>query len=91
MSKRRAKSRRKACPICRGPLPHTSLPLNVPLGIPTYWSPEQALAIFELISEMRDIIGSLYNVALTEAAREQQYLFPPVPGADDLDELDPPF
>ena len=69
MSKRKgAKPRRKACPICREPRPQPGLPLTVPFGIPTYWSPEEALAIFEFVDEMRDLIVAVYGPRLSEAA-----------------------
>ena len=34
-----------------------------------YWSPDQALAIFEFIDEMRDIIAALYCTKLRDQAR----------------------
>jgi hypothetical protein len=73
MSKRkRRKQHRRACPLCAEPRPNRGLPLNIPFGIPTYWSPEAALAIFELIDEMRDIILAVYDTHLQDAAREQR-------------------
>ena len=33
-----------------------SRPLTISLQIPTYWTPEQAFAVFELIDELRDTI-----------------------------------
>ena len=38
--------------------PTTRLPLTISLQIPTYWTPEQALAVFDLINDLRDAIGS---------------------------------
>jgi hypothetical protein len=73
MSKhKRRKQLRHACPLCAEPRPKRGLPLNIPFGIPTYWSPEAALAIFELIDEMRDIILAVYDTRLQDAVREQQ-------------------
>ena len=72
MSKRkRRKQLRRACPLCAEPQPNRGLPVTVPFGIPTYWSPETALAIFEFIDEMRDIILAVYDTHLQDAAREQ--------------------
>ena len=72
MSKHKsAKRRRKACPICGRPRREPGLPLTVPFAIPTYWLPNQALAIFYLIDEMRDLIAAVYGPQLTEAARQQ--------------------
>jgi hypothetical protein len=68
--KRRWQSRHP-CPLCAEPRPNTGLPLMIPFGIPTYWSPEAALAIFEFVDEMRDIILAVYATQLEDAARER--------------------
>ena len=70
MAKKNAKSK-KACPNCPAPRRASGLPVTVPFGIPTYWSPDQALAIFEFIDEMRDIIAALYRTTLRDKARRQ--------------------
>jgi hypothetical protein len=55
VSKRKRRNRsRHACPLCADPPPERGLPVTIPFGIPTYWPPEAALAIFEFIDEMRD-------------------------------------
>ena len=69
--KRRRQSRH-LCPLCAEPRPNTGLPLTIPFGIPTYWSPEAALAIFEFVDEMREIILGVYGTHIQDAAR--QYL-----------------
>ena len=66
---RRRKQSRHPCPLCAKPRPNTGLPLAIPFGIPTYWSPEAALAIFEFVDEMRDIILAVYGTQLQDAAR----------------------
>jgi hypothetical protein len=72
MSKRkRRRQSRHPCPLCTEPRPNPGLPIAIPFGIPTYWSPEAALAIFELIDEMRDIILAVYRTNIQDAAREQ--------------------
>jgi hypothetical protein len=68
--KRRRQSRHP-CPLCAEPRPNTGLPIAIPFGIPTYWSPEAALAIFEFVDEMRDIILAAYATQLEDAARER--------------------
>jgi hypothetical protein len=68
---KRRKPPRHACPLCAEPRPNPGLPLIIPFGIPTYWSPETALAIFEFIDEMRDIILAVYRSDLQDAARKQ--------------------
>jgi len=72
MSKcKRRNQPRHACPLCADPRPERGLPLTIPIGIPTYWSPEAALAIFEFIDEMRDIVLAVYGTHLEDASRKQ--------------------
>ncbi len=51
------------------PPPAHLRPLTV--EIPRTWTPEEALAVFELIDELRDKICALYNVQLQDLLREQ--------------------
>ena len=44
---------------------------TIPLQIPTYWTPEQALAVFELIDELRDAIWRCYDRQIQEEYRDQ--------------------
>ena len=90
MTKRqRRRKTRNPCPLCAEPRPHPGLPPAIPFGIPTYWSPEAALAIFEFIDEMRDIIAALYNTKLHDEARRQAN---PTPhGANVIPDDDLPF
>ena len=44
-------------------------PLTV--EIPRTWTPEEALAVFELIDELRDKICALYNLQLQDLLRER--------------------
>ena len=67
----RRKQSRHRCLLCAEPRPNSGLPLTIPFGIPTYWSPEAALAIFEFVDEMRDIILAVYATQLEDAARER--------------------
>ena len=64
---------------------NTGLPIAIPFGIPTYWSPEAALAIFEFVDEMREIILRVYATHIQDAARErgQSALTKPVVIPDD--------
>ena len=65
------KQSRHRCPLCAEPRPNTGLPIAIPFGIPTYWSPEAALAIFEFVDEMRDIILAVYSTHLQDQARKR--------------------
>ena len=49
----------------------TGLPLTVSLQIPTYWTPEQAFAVFELIDDLREAIWQRYNIQLIDEFRDQ--------------------
>lgn len=44
----------------------------IPIQIPDYWTPEQALAVYELIDEIRDAIWSRYQVPLIELMQEER-------------------
>ena len=82
---KRHKQSRHPCPLCAEPRPNPGLPLTIPFGIPTYWSPEAALAIFEFVDEMRDIILAVYGTHIQHAARQrcQSALTEPVVVPDD--------
>jgi hypothetical protein len=67
----RRKHARHRCPLCAEPRPNTGLPVAIPFGIPTYWSPEAALAIFEFVDEMRDIILGVYGTHIQNAALQR--------------------
>ncbi|HEY5216253.1 MAG TPA: hypothetical protein VIJ17_05095 [Pseudolabrys sp.] len=65
------KQSRYPCPLCAETRPNPGLPIAIPFGIPTYWSPEAALAIFEFVDEMRDIILGVYGTDIQDAARQR--------------------
>ena len=67
----RRKQSRHRCPLCAEPRPNSGLPITIPFSIPTYWSPETALAIFEFVDEMRDIILAVYGTSIQDAARQR--------------------
>ena len=62
------------------PLPAHLRPVDV--EIPATWTPEQALAVFELLDEIRDKIWSRYGVRLQDLLQEQQTSSPADPGND---------
>jgi hypothetical protein len=66
------------------PLPTHLRPVTV--EIPVTWTPEQALAVFELLDDLRERIWEIYNVQLQDLLREQQQS----PGPDDSDDTSPP-
>ncbi len=52
------------------PLPALLRPAEV--EIPATWTPEQALAVFELLDEIKDKIWALYSCRLQDLLQEQQ-------------------
>jgi hypothetical protein len=56
-------------PPDRPQLPEHLRPLTV--EIPRSWTPEEALAVFELIDDLRDKIWNLYNLQLQDLLRQQ--------------------
>ena len=88
MSKhKRRRQSRHPCPLCTEPRPNPGLPIAIPFGIPTYWSPEVALAIFEFIDEMRDIILAVYGAHIQHASRQRCQSMPAEPVLIPDDEL----
>jgi hypothetical protein len=52
------------------PLPAHLRPLTV--GIPRTWTPEEALAVFELIDDLRDKVWALYRCQMQALLAEQR-------------------
>ena len=55
--------------------PPSTLPAHlrpIPVEIPATWTPEQALAVFDLLDEIRDKIWSRYGSRLQGLFQEQQ-------------------
>jgi hypothetical protein len=46
------------------------LSLTIPLQIPTWWTPEQALAVFEMIDDLRSAVWKCYQVQLLNEYRD---------------------
>ena len=65
-------------------LPAHLRPITV--EIPVTWTPEQALAVYELLDGLRERTWEIYNVQLQDLLREQQQS----PGPDDSDDTSPP-
>jgi hypothetical protein len=77
MPKRKHKRRmRGGCAACPEGRSSVGLPITFPLGIPTYWTAEEALAVFELIDELRDKIVDYYHPKLQELMRKDRQSAP---------------
>jgi hypothetical protein len=48
------------------PPPSARRLLAIPFDIPAYWTPEQALAVVELLDELRERIWAHYDVRLLD-------------------------
>jgi hypothetical protein len=55
------------------------------LLIDANWSPAQAMAVIELLDDLRDRIGSRYELALMEHCRNDRVT------CQDVETTDPPF
>jgi len=60
------------------------------LQLPDHWTPEQALAVFEMIDLMRDRLWLLYAADIQKAMRDDQQRIDPQQLPIAL-EPDPPF
>jgi len=63
---------------------------SAPINLPTYWSPEQAAAVFEFVDELRDCILGHYGVQIQEFLREDRVTTTSFTHSD-IDETDVPF
>ena len=50
----------------------TRTDLRVLFEIPDYWTPEQALAVYELLDELKERILSCYEAQILDALREER-------------------
>ena len=59
--------------------------------IPCHWSPEQALAVWELLSQLADLVWAQYEAPLTEllAGPDNPYADDTCPDSNQLDLFDP--
>ena len=60
------------------------------INLPTYWSPEQATAVFEFVDQLRDRILVHYEVQIQEFLRKDRVTTTPFTHRD-IDENDVPF
>lgn len=58
---------------------------GLPLFIDSHWSPEQAMAVIELLDDLRDRIWTHYESALLNKYRDERIM------CNDRPVADPPF
>ena len=51
--------------------PSTRSLLTIPFAIPAYWTPDQALAVVELLDDLRELIWAHYGLQMIDEFREQ--------------------
>jgi len=63
----------------------------IPIPLPADWSPEQAVAVFEILDELRERVWAHYGVQIQQVLRDERCTA--VRAADDIsiDEADVPF
>ncbi len=59
--------------------------------LPTYWTPEQALAVFEILDALRDQLWDSYGPQIQQAKREEQCATTSPTPRGAIDQRDLPF
>ena len=61
------------------------------IALPTDWSPEQAVAVFEILDELRERIWAHYGLQIQQVLRDERSSALPATHDIDIDEADVPF
>jgi hypothetical protein len=59
-------------PMKSAPAPTATPPWASTVVIPTTWTPEQALAVFELIDDLRDRLWALHGSQIQDLLQQEQ-------------------
>ncbi len=59
------------------------------MTLPTHWSPEQAVAVFEILDDLREHVWARYGLQIQQVLRDQCSTVAPAEG--DIDDADVPF
>ena len=51
----------------------TAYPISFPLDVPATWTPYQALAVFELITDLRDKIWAAYAPQIQDVIQNERH------------------
>ena len=57
----------------------------------THWSPEQAVAVLEILDELREHVWARYGLQIQQVLRDQRSTAVPAADDTDIDEADVPF
>ena len=61
------------------------------ITLPTHWSPEQAVAVFEILDELREHVWARYGLQIQQVLRDERSTVVPAAGDIDIDEADVPL
>ena len=61
------------------------------ITLPAHWSPEQAVAVFEILDELRERIWARYGLQIQQVLRDERSAAVPAAHDIDIDEADVPF
>ncbi len=65
----------------------STLSTRFTLQLPDYWTPEQALAVYEFLTELADALWNRYEIPLIELLKtELEQNDPPEPDLSDFDD-----
>ena len=79
--------RRRAAPVQIDFTQHRVADSSITL--PTHWSPEQAVAVFEILDVLREHVWARYGMQIQQVLRDERSTAAPT--AHDIDEADVPF
>jgi hypothetical protein len=61
------------------------------MTLPTHWSPEQAVAVFEILDALREHVWARYGVQIQQVLRDERGTAVPATDDIDIDDADVPF
>ena len=61
---------------------------QVELTTPQYWEPGEALAVWELLAELTDLIWAKYQIPLMELLAQQRCIYPNINNTQEWKQLD---
>ena len=61
------------------------------IALPTDWSPEQAVAVFDILDELREHIWAHYGLQIQQVLRDERSKAVPAAHGIDIDDAEVPF
>jgi hypothetical protein len=69
------------------PLPPSGRRRGLPFIVPDDWTPEQALAVFELLDDLREVVSSYYAGQIQDLTRQDRQTHHHPPDDDPQDPI----